>query len=347
MSELIVEVVPVLEVKNHPNADRLDLIRVKGWEVIVKRDQFTVGNLVVFIPPDAIITKPLQEFLNITNYCAELPKSNPLNALGHRRVKAARLRGIPSYGVIMTLDDVVKYFGLYNNGDISDRLVEGSDLSALLNITKYEPPIRSTAGDVERDSPQFHTYTDIENWRNHPEWFSEEDQVVITQKIHGTNCRLGYCLDTQDGEWKYMAGSHKTRRKDGLYWEPYFMYPQLRTMIEDLYYKYDKVPIIVFGEIFGSSIQDITYGMTNGQKDFMVFDISVGGTYVSWPFMIGMCKNHEIPTVPILWVGPYSVDKVKELTDGPAFKCAEDAKFKGREGVVIKPYIERVSRNIN
>jgi len=341
MSELKVEICKISEVKNHPNADRLDVIRIKGWDTITKRDQFKVDDSVIFIPPDAILCSTLHEFLKITNYCAELPKSHPLNPLGHRRVKAARLRGIPSYGVVLSLEDADRYFSQYYNSVIELIPENNKSIQDALNITKYEPPIRSTAGDVERDSPQFHKYTEIENWRNNPDWFKDGDQVVISEKIHGSNCRLGYCLDTQDGEWKYMAGSHKTRRKDGLYWEPYFIYPKLQVMIEELYYKNDKKPIIVFGEIFGDGVQDLHYGLNN-KKDFRVFDISIGGEYISWPFMNGICKMYDIPTVPILWVGPYSVETVKEMTDGPAFQVGDNQKFKGREGCVIKSYIEKV-----
>lgn len=341
MSTMIVEVCKILEINPHPNADKLEIARIKGWDVIIKKEIFKVGDLVAFIPPDSIITKPLQEFLGITNYCAELPKNNPLNPLGHRRVKATRLRGVASYGTVMTMKDVEGYFELYYNGDISDKLVEGSDLSAILNISKYEPPIRATCGDAEPDSPMFHKYTEIENWRNYPNIFQDGDQVVITEKIHGSNCRIGYCLDTNDGEWKMMAGSHKVRRKDGLYWEPLKKYPQLADMIMDIYDKNDRKPVVVFGEIYGDGVQDMSYGLTNGVKDFRIFDISVGGEYLSWPFMNGYCKSFNIPTVPTLYIGPYSEEVVREHTDGQAFDIKPDAKFKGREGCVIKGYIEK------
>jgi RNA ligase (TIGR02306 family) len=340
MSNLKIQVQRILEITEHPNADKLSIAKISGWTTIVRRDQFKVDDLVVFIPPDSILCSTLHEFLNITNYCAELPKSNPLNPLGHRRVRAARLRGVPSYGTTITLEDATKYFNTYYNGDISDRLVEGSDLSTVLNITKYEPPIRSTAGDQERDSPQFHKYWDIENWRNYPDMFTDE-QVVITEKIHGSNCRVGYCLDTIDGEWKFMAGSHKTRRKDGLYWEPTNLYLKLRDMIKTIHDDYDHKPVVVFGEIFGCGIQDMQYGLSN-KKDFRVFDISIGGEYLDWPFMIGRCKRWDIPTVPVLYVGPYSAKIVEELTNGPAFQVGDTAKFKGREGIVIKSIPEKV-----
>lgn len=335
MSTLKIEVRPILEINPHPNADLLEVAKIGGWDVIIKKETFKVGDLILFIPPDSILPKNLHEYLGITNYCAELPKSSQDAIEGKRRVKAARLRGVASYGTIMKEEDVYHFVTYYFT------FKEGCDFAEALGITKYEPPIRATAGDAERDSPMFHKYTEIENWRNYPDLFKDGDQVVISQKIHGSNLRIGYCLDTVDGQWKIMAGSHKVRRKAGLYWEPLTMYPQLESMIMDIYDRHNNQPVVVFGELYGSGIQDIQYGLENGQKDFRVFDISVGGTYLDWPFMNNWCKQYEIPTVPILYVGPYSKETVLENTDGEAFAFSENAKFKGREGCVIKSYVEK------
>jgi RNA ligase (TIGR02306 family) len=333
MSTLQVELCQILEVKPHPNADKLDLIRVKGWDTIVKRDQFKVDDSVIFIPPDAIVPAAVHQGLKITNYCAELPKSSQDAIDGKRRVKAARLRGVPSYGTVMSLDELYLILGEKPSYSISN-----TDFAHLLGITKYEPPIKSTQGDVERDSPQFHRYTDIENWRNYPDVFKDGEQVVITEKIHGTNCRLGYCLDTKDETWKFMAGSHRTRRKEGLYWEPFEWYPVLKEMITYLHEQNDNKPVVIFGEIFGAGVQDMNYGLA--KKDFRIFDIAINGTYLDFSIAEACCRFYDIPFVPILYIGGYSEEIINQFTDGQAFQTDENTKFKGREGCVIKSYIE-------
>lgn len=55
MSSLIVEVCEIKEVIPHPNADRLDIATVKGWNCIVQKDSYRVGNWCVFFPPDSIL----------------------------------------------------------------------------------------------------------------------------------------------------------------------------------------------------------------------------------------------------------------------------------------------------
>ena len=133
MSTLQITIEPILEIKPHNNADSLELITIKGWQVVVKKDIFRVGELVVFIPPDSILPKTLHEFLGITKYCAELPggystpKDIDLNEVmedqclygnppdltlerpSARKVKAARLRGEASYGTIMSLQSFKDY----------------------------------------------------------------------------------------------------------------------------------------------------------------------------------------------------------------------------------------------
>ena len=73
---------------------------------------------------------------------------------------------------------------------------------------KYEPPQELTQGNMEREHPLFARYTDIENIKNFPDIFQEGEEVVITEKIHGTNSRVGLL------KGEFVAGSHRSQRKD-------------------------------------------------------------------------------------------------------------------------------------
>ncbi len=353
MSELLVEICKVKEVAPHPNADRLDLIVIKGWSVVVQKNLLKQGDLVVFIPPDSVLPQTLHEHLGITKYCAELPKDQDGNRPTERRIKAARIRGVVSYGTIMTLESFVDYiYDTHNETYDQIRLMhcdEGNNVADLLGITKWNPPIKSTQGDVEKDCPAFIKYTDIENWRNYPNIFQDGEQIRITEKIHGTNCRLGYLRDTGMINPEFVAGSHKTRRKEldqrdnkCLYWQPFEWYPALKIVLQDIYAGWNETePIIIYGEIYGSKVQDLNYGFENGKKDFRMFDISIGGKYTSWKFIQTVCNINNIPTVPFLYEGPYSAEIVEQYTNGPTVVCSNPGKFRGREGIVITPLKER------
>src|SRR5579872_3880409 len=113
MSDLIVEVCRVEEVVSHPNADALDLLTIKGWIVVEKKGRYKVGDLIVFFPPDSILPVELSDRLNCTQY------------LSKQRLKAARLRGIVSCGLVAP-----------NEGN----WILGQDLAEHYGIQKYEPP---------------------------------------------------------------------------------------------------------------------------------------------------------------------------------------------------------------
>lgn len=55
MSSLIVEICEVNDVEKHPNADKLDLVSVKGWQCVAQKGEYQIGDSVVYIPIDSIL----------------------------------------------------------------------------------------------------------------------------------------------------------------------------------------------------------------------------------------------------------------------------------------------------
>jgi len=219
MSKLIVEVCKIDKIESHPNADRLEICKVKGWSVIVGKDNFVVGQKCVFFPPDSVLPSPLIDRLGVRKYLHALPKNSGLPDSG--RVIAARLRGEPSYGTIMPLDAA--------QGDDLDWEV-GTDVAAHFGVTKYEPPASCADGQAASPCSKFYRYTEIENFANYIDAIPEGTEVVYTEKIHGKNCRVGLVLDGDDegqAEWTYMAGSHDVRRKE-------FYSNEKQILLEDL-----------------------------------------------------------------------------------------------------------------
>lgn len=177
MSTLIVEVCEVLKVEKHPNADKLAIATIKGWKTCIAYDpttgkaQFASGDKCIYFPPDSVMPKELSDRLGITKYLAPTHKGPDGTRPPRFRVRAACLRGISSFGVIMATADNTEW----NVGD---------DVSEYYGITKWDPPEQCTDGDAECPHPRFHEYIAIENWRNFPHIFQEDEEVVITEKIH-------------------------------------------------------------------------------------------------------------------------------------------------------------------
>lgn len=353
MSALIVEVCEISEVLDHPNADRLNINKIKGWTIISNKEEkdgklearYKPGDKVVYFPPDSILPDNLIERLEIENYVSRLRKDENGDIPPGGRVRAITLRGEPSYGVLMPVDD--------------PSWEVGKDVKDHYGVKKWEPPVRDTAGDMDSDHPLFSKYTSIENLGNFPNVIEEGEEVVFTEKIHGTNSRIGKIRDKdEDGNdvFVYMAGSHETRRKkdgaDGrrsLYWYP------LSDDLEDWkdtaialkklldYLCSNESNVQIFGEIYGSGVQDMAYGFKQGSKGFRAFDVLVDGKYLDFGDKMKLFKDFEIPHVPLLYHGPFSLDVVKEHTSGKTTLCSKKqaGEFKGREGIVIVPVVER------
>jgi RNA ligase (TIGR02306 family) len=215
MSHLIVEVCRVEKVENHPNASKLKIATVKGWKTCIKYDpetdrcQFQEGDLCIYFPPDSVLNpKVYHDRLGIGNYLKPLPKNSDGTPSDLKRVAATRLRGIASFGVIVNLDE--------SWGDDLNWAV-GTNVAEHFGVTKYEPPPENVMGDAESPHIRFHTYTSIEHYANYPDSFNEGEEVVITEKIHGSNSRVGIVLDSDsegNADWIWCAGSHSVRRKE-------------------------------------------------------------------------------------------------------------------------------------
>lgn len=356
MSKLIVEVCKIDKIQDHPNADRMKIAQVKGWQVAIKYDpetktaQFQEGDKCIFFPPDSILppeiyNSPTDEIpgrLGIGKYLHELPKVDGIRPTG-KKVTAARLRQIPSFGVLMPLDANEQTWEI------------GTDVAEYFGITKYEPPPVPISGDMERENSYFYRYTSIENYRNFPDAFTDEE-VVVLEKLHGTNNRMSIIFD--ENEWKFMAGSHHTSRKEfnsegktTAYWE--FFTDNVKNLLNFIKDKYSaKLSVVLYGEIYGAGVQDMAYGLT--RRAYQAFDVAVDNTYLDYQDFKACLNQFEVDIVPLLYQGPFNKEIVEKLTSGNSVVYQEPSEtkgmpkyFTGREGIVIKPVKEKKSPILN
>jgi len=308
MSSLIIEPIVINEIIPHPNADRLDLVIIKGWQVVTQKGNYKSGDIGIYIPPDSVVPLELSDRWEVTQY------------LSKQRVKAIRLRGEMSYGFIAPNE---------NNHPI------GVDVAEELGITKWEPAEHVCRGDGERPHVIFTNYTDIENYRNYPDWFTNDDNIVITEKIHGTNSKVGLIFDDENLDGIFMAGSHRTRKKLGnnsTYEKP--LTEEMKSLLLNI--KEDNPlarAIIAYGEIYGRGVQDLTYGENKSIK-YRIFDIKIDEQYMDFSMMKEYCEKHKIEIVPILYIGPYSLERITPLAAGSTTMMDENAHI--REGIVFK-----------
>lgn len=339
-SSVVAQIVKLTNKQPHTNADRLELFQAGGWQIVCGKDLYNEGDRVVYVTPDSLITESLADALQIRQHLGTVKNEDGsfvTNDAGQTmlRVRQAKLRGEPSFGTTIPAEMLDTDFGIdIYNLDI------GTNLADMIGVLKYEPRMRSSAGDADVDHPLFTKYTNIENLRNYPTVLTEGEEVVLTEKLHGQNVRVGLI------EGELMAGSHGLRRKrpDDLKSNA-FWYPLEDQAVINLLHSLgaDANQVILFGESYGNVQKGYNYGVKNGAK-FRAFDILVDGRYLNHDDFVKACSDCGVETVPILTTLPYTFEAVSDYAEG--FKTSTLSEEHGIEGVVVRPVQERYDHKV-
>ena len=324
----------ITDIQPIPNKDRIVLATVNGYQSIVGAGTYNVGTPVVYISEGSIVPDALQEELGLTGRLAGSAKN---------RVKAIRMGGVLSQGIIC------RPVAVYDrDDDMSD-----TDLDALLGITKHEAAIPiHLSGKVGRpngNAPIVPMW-DVENikklrhqrWTHDPvsgetigePWWAdpfEGQRVRVTEKLHGTNFAVHLNVG-DDNVYVYSKGlgqkGHILLEDDtNTYWRALKMYPQI---VETMRSWQHVASVTVRGEIIGKGIQDLDYGIG--------FDLALFGVEYRWHDGVeGFNDPHiifdgTVPTVPVLYEGPYSHRLTELLSEGQNIHGVPGTHV--REGVV-------------
>jgi RNA ligase (TIGR02306 family) len=174
----------VTGVKAIEGADNIELGVIGGWNAIIKKGEYEVGDLTVIATTDAVIPVELSDAMNVTNYLRK-----------GQRVRTVKLRGVYSECLIIPIS--------YIQGS---KHYEGFDAMEMLGVFKYEPPavpIQLASGRKFKyhQNPNFGIYYKFPNLKNVAGMFTEEDNVQITRKLHGTNARYGIVKKRKLSVW--------------------------------------------------------------------------------------------------------------------------------------------------
>lgn len=367
---------PVVRIKiePHPNADAIEIARVGDYQSIVKKGQFSDGELAVYIPEQAVLPQWLLEELGFWNETTQ--KGGLSGSLGNR-VRAIKLRGVLSQGLIYAIDREVYDDGVAYTLDAPGQLQplyldagseEGTDTAEYLGITKYEPPIPShMAGRIAGVDLAATLNYDFENLKKLPDLFEDGELVLVTEKIHGTFMQVGVVPSEMANE-RYYKGrvivSSKGMGAKGfildhtdetnLYVQTAKKYGLLDSALEYFGDAADDVgkPYFVCGEVFGKTatgagVQDLIY---NGETlGFRAFDVCCGTRgqqeFFDYESFMDAVEALKVPNVPILELGPYSKEMVLRHTNGNTMVQPEITRNyvnQIREGVVVKSAHEKL-----
>lgn len=315
MSEWDPQVVKLGEIEKHPNADNLSITTVLGnYPVIFGTGDFLEGDLAGYIPVDTVMPVGVQPYLDF------LWKDGKLSPI---RIKARKIRGILSMGMLVPLQK-------------KQNLQEGDSIINTFKLEKYEASIEKQflmSGKFMPSPSIFVPTYDIKGLRRYIGLIEEGEQVVITEKIHGTNARFVYWDDTF-----YCASRNNWVNPDGdSVWAQISKTYELKTLLKDF------PGLVLYGEIYGV-VQKLHYGLNKG-IDIMFYDCYYAPHKI-WrsPLYTELkCSELALPHVPILYRGSFDTDIAYTLSEGPSMVLTADHP---REGIVISPAFPRTAYEI-
>lgn len=358
MSSLVVKVRTITAIRPHKNPEKtlIEVAEVDGWPCIVRKGSFTVGDKVVFIPPDTMLPQAVSDEHGVTNY------------LDKGRVRSIRLGGEMSFGLLLRPKN--------------KEWAVDTDVAAEYGATKYNPPPASQrrganmpGGKANSNPRHFHKFTDIENIRHYPHVL-DGHVVVCTEKIHGANWRA--CISVaENGTESILVGSRNTVREEhgrnipvpansffekcwyivlDLFgkrpmefvadagacrndWYYHAIYNplecgQIKALLQYCVDEYNATNVSLYGETYGDCIQNLAYGKTGGAMGFAAIGLTVNYKYVDYDEFVDICKMFGVPTAPLVYRGPYDFNLIMELSKGKSLvKGATNI----REGIVVQP----------
>ncbi len=309
MSTHAVNVIEIGTVLPHPNAERLEIVPVGGWQAVVKKGQFAPGDRAVYIEPDYMVPTAHPDFAFLAREGRE-----------KHRLKAVRLRGELSFGLLIPLPE-----------DLRDR-APGTNVMADLGIERWEPVVKITMADELAQelwpavyAPKF----DIEAYEKFPHVLTEGEPVVVTEKVHGANARYVWTNDTF-----YMGSRNRWLIPDGAH---VWAQAARRTPAVEAWCR-ENPDTVLYGEAFGN-VQSLKYGRTKGEVDFVAFAAARDGRWQNQPDLYESLATAGVPTAPILYTGGFDIAAIKDVAEGDSLVSSDLGQL--MEGVVICPATER------
>jgi RNA ligase (TIGR02306 family) len=328
---------PIVKIENilpHPNADKLEIISIPGtmWQTIQPIGAFKIGDLGIWIEPDMVVPTTYPEFAWLKKEGEE-----------RHRVKAVRLRGEPSYGLLIPFDANTAP-PVYDMDTNQPTDWEGMNMMRVYDIKRWEPPIQVSGADgLKGEWPSsVIPKMDMESVTNFPDILVPGETVIATEKLHGTSARylfengtfyMGSRTRWLDPDAAHAWAVANKRSKippndnitnlpvDGVLWG-----------IEQWCRMHEGVTL--FGEVIG-----VTGGFKYGLKlpEFRAFG--------AWSLAKGWhmptdTRAYGVKTVPMVYAGPYDLDRIRPLAETDT-GVPHAPKGHMMEGVVIQPFPPR------
>ena len=298
-----------------PGADKIELAKVLGWNVVVKKGDFKEGDVCIYFEIDSILPD-----MEIFSFMKDR----------HMRVRTIRLRGQISQGLAMP-PEAIGFQG-FGPEDVD------KDVTELLGVKKYEPEIPAClAGIVKGNFPSFIPKTDetrVQVLQKVLDKYGAEE-CYVTEKVDGSSCTVYL----RDGEFGVCSRNiDLVRDENNTFWKM-----AIAMNLEGVMRRYGK-NIALQGELIGEGVQGNKYGLSGHRLLFFnVFDIDKC-EYLDLFDMLATFEDLEIgihERVPLLSSNYRPGNDIDFLVKESIASSRINHDIP-REGIVIRPIVERL-----
>ena len=308
----------ISDIQPIPNADAIEVATVDGWQVVIKKGEFQVGNLAIYLEIDSWVPNTIAPFLSKTK------EPRVYQGVPGERLRTVKLRGQVSQGLLLSVRILPP----------ARVLEEGDDVSEELNINKWEMEIPAQLrGTVKGSFPSFIPKTDQERIQNlvHEleQWKGSNELWEITEKLDGSSMTV-YVNQGYDG---VCSRNLDLKQDDNNSFWKIAIQERIHDRIREVFGPRN---IALQGELIGPGIQGNKYNLQ--ELKFYLFDIFDidRQVYISAKERHELCFQMVLTHVPVMTVR--SLDK--DVTVASLLKLAEGPSFLNltveKEGYVYK-----------
>ena len=337
MSEFAVTIEQIEKTWPIEGADMIELAKVTrfAYQFVVRKGSFKPNDLVVFIPIESVIPPAVIEKLGMTG------KFSGKNC---DRVKTKKFKGQISEGFATSIESLIDFMPIYSPAYSMAQLSVGLDITALLGIVKFEPPVIEDKSGNLLPLPPGVAHYDIESCDRNLDIVNLllDRPVRILEKLEGQNASIQYKTDGTVYVSQRNFTIEELPDKEHAFWKLCRNNGYLETA-KNLCEIYGEDVLIRF-EYLGPAIQKNIYKLNAPVA--RVFDIMVGRRYLNGYEFLSQCANFQLITAPVLASDVILKDWLTRRTMQEASN-GESMLFKTkREGIVITPMIEEYNQKI-
>lgn len=326
MERKLATVRKIAEIAAIPEADKICAFRVDGWWVVDAVGKYSVGDLVIYIEPDAWVPTELAPFLS------KGKEPREYNGVKGEKLRTIKLRGTRSQGLLLPLSTHAQV------EDANESNV-GMDVTEVLNIQKWEAPISAQlAGQARGNFPSRIIKTDQERIQNLTREFVtgsiQQYTYEVQEKCEGSSCTI-YLLD---GEFGVCSRNIDLKETEGnTFWEAARAY-NVEEIIRSLGYD-----VALQFELIGPGIQQNWYKLQ--KHELRLFDVQLlneGGRYMTPEERYKFAKTFKLKEAPLIHsaldISYLSQAQLLEMADGKSMIGTSNV---NREGLVFKANNEK------